>query len=105
VDHIKAIAFDLYGTLYDVHSVVARCDELLPGRGREISNLWRQKQFEYTWLRSLMNRYVTFERATEDALRYTCRHLRFALDDEACKVLCDASLIGAGVSARRMMLA
>ena len=92
MDHIKAIAFDLYGTLYDVHSVAARCDELFPGRGREISTLWRQKQLEYTWLRSLMNRYVAFEQATQDALRYTCRHLRLALDDGACEALCDAYL-------------
>ncbi len=92
MDHIKAIAFDLYGTLYDVHSVVARCDEQFPGRGREISAIWRQKQLEYTWLRSLMNRYVTFEQATEDALRFTCRHLRLDLDNEACKALCDAYL-------------
>ncbi|QBR02117.1 haloacid dehalogenase type II [Paraburkholderia pallida] len=92
MDHIKAIAFDLYGTLFDVHSVVARCDEHFPGRGREISNLWRQKQLEYTWLRSLMNRYVTFEHATEDALRYTCKHLGLDLDDDVCKALCDAYL-------------
>ena len=92
MNHIKAIAFDLYGTLYDVHSVVARCDQQFPGRGREISTLWRQKQLEYTWLRSLMNRYVTFEQATEDALRFTCRHLRLDLDQRACDSLCDAYL-------------
>jgi 2-haloacid dehalogenase len=92
MNHIKAIAFDLYGTLYDVHSVVARCDQQFPGRGREISTLWRQKQLEYTWLRSLMNRYVTFEQATEDALRFTCRHLGLDLDGEAHKALCDAYL-------------
>lgn len=57
MDYIKAIAFDLYGTLGDVHVVAERCEDLLPGRGREISMVWRQKQIEYTWLRSLMNRY------------------------------------------------
>jgi 2-haloacid dehalogenase len=72
--------------------VVARCDQQFPGRGREISTLWRQKQLEYTWLRSLMNRYVTFEEATEDALRFTCRHLRLDVGDEACSTLCDAYL-------------
>jgi 2-haloacid dehalogenase len=39
-----------------------------------------------------MNRYVTFEEATEDALRFTCRHLRLDLGDEACRTLCDAYL-------------
>ncbi|MFM0340560.1 haloacid dehalogenase type II [Paraburkholderia fungorum] len=92
MDPIKAIAFDLYGTLFDVHSVVDRCDEQFPGRGREISALWRQKQLEYTWLRSLMNRYVTFEQATEDALRYTCRHLGLDLSASACGALCEAYL-------------
>jgi 2-haloacid dehalogenase len=90
MDTIQGIAFDLYGTLFDVHSVVNRCDERFPGRGREISTMWRQKQLEYTWLRSLMNRYVTFEQATEDALRFTCRYLRLDLDEQACKSLCDA---------------
>lgn len=90
--HIRAIAFDLYGTLFDVHSVAEQCNKRFPGRGREISALWRQKQLEYTWLRSLMNRYVTFEQATEDALRYTCRHLGLALDDTTRDALCEAYL-------------
>ncbi|MDB6001934.1 MAG: haloacetate dehalogenase, partial [Rhizobacter sp.] len=92
MDAIKGIVFDLYGTLYDVHSVVARCEEYWPQRGREISVLWRQKQLEYTWLRSLMGRYVSFEQATEDALRYTCAHLGLDLDAERHRVLCDGYL-------------
>lgn len=92
MDHIKAVAFDLYGTLCDVHTVADRCEERFPGRGREISNVWRQKQLEYTWLRSLMNRYVTFEQATEDALRFACRHLALDLDDETSALLCNAYL-------------
>jgi 2-haloacid dehalogenase len=44
----KAIVFDLYGTLYDVHSVARRCDGHYPGRGMDISVMWRQKQLEYT---------------------------------------------------------
>ena len=92
MNHIKAIAFDLYGTLFDVHSVIDQCEQHFPGRGREISTLWRQKQLEYTWLRSLMNRYVTFEQATEDALRYACRYLKLDLKDETKAALCDAYL-------------
>lgn len=90
----KAIVFDLYGTLYDVHSVVERCDASYPGRGTEISLLWRQKQLEYTWLRSLMGQhlYIPFEQATRDALVYTCRHLGLDLDDATCAALCDAYL-------------
>ena len=61
---IRAIVFDLYGTLYDVHSIVDRCDQLYPGRGSALSLLWRQKQLEYTWLRSLMGRHADFEQVT-----------------------------------------
>jgi 2-haloacid dehalogenase len=88
--HIKGIAFDLYGTLFDVHSIVGRCDEHFPGRGREISALWRQKQLEYTWLRSLMGHYVDFEQITEEALRFTCGHLRLDLDATKQAILCNA---------------
>ncbi|SKD00815.1 2-haloalkanoic acid dehalogenase, type II [Burkholderia sp. CF099] len=92
MNHIKAIAFDLYGTLFDVHSVSVQCDEQFAGRGQQISNVWRQKQLEYTWLRSLMNRYIPFEHVTEEALRFTIRHLGLELDERACRSLSDAYL-------------
>lgn len=79
---IKGIVFDLYGTLYDVHSVASACSRHFPGRGLEISMLWRQKQLEYTWLRSLMGQYITFEQATEDALRFVAKHLKLEMGDE-----------------------
>jgi 2-haloacid dehalogenase len=88
----KAVVFDLYGTLYDVHSVAERCDGRYPGRGMEISIMWRQKQLEYTWLRSLMGQYIPFEQATRDALVHTCRHLKLDLDPAARDMLCDAYL-------------
>ena len=90
--NIQAIVFDLYGTLYDVHSVVRVCDEAFPGHGEAISRLWRQKQLEYTWLRSLMERYVSFEKATEDALRFACAQLGLALDEQTHQRLSDAYL-------------
>jgi 2-haloacid dehalogenase len=90
--NIQGIVFDLYGTLYDVHSVVQACEEVYPGQGDAISRLWRQKQLEYTWLRSLMGRYVNFEIATEDALRFTCSHLGLPLDNETHHRLSDAYL-------------
>jgi 2-haloacid dehalogenase len=89
---IKAVVFDLYGTLYDVHSVATSCEAHFPLRGREISLLWRQKQLEYTWLRSLMAKYVNFERATEDALIYACIHLDLELDAPTMHSLCNAYL-------------
>ncbi len=54
---LQALVYDAYGTLYDVHSVLQRCEGFFPGRGGELSRLWRAKQLEYTWQRSLMQRY------------------------------------------------
>jgi 2-haloacid dehalogenase len=84
---IGAVVFDAYGTLFDVHSVVARCDQLFPARGKELSHLWRGKQLEYTWLRSLMGRYEDFESITRSALTYACRGLGLELSDDAAAVL------------------
>jgi len=78
---LRALVFDAYGTLFDVHSVVRLCDELWPGKGVQLSQLWRAKQLEYTWLRSLMRRYQDFSQVTEDALAYACAALGLALDD------------------------
>lgn len=68
----KALVFDAYGTLFDVRSVLSRCEEVFPGQGQEITTLWRVKQLEYSWLRSLMGRYEDFWRLTEDGLRWAC---------------------------------
>jgi 2-haloacid dehalogenase len=76
-----ALVFDAYGTLFDVHSVIALCETLWPGRGAELSRLWRTKQLEYTWLRSLMGRYEDFARITEAALRHACAALALPCDD------------------------
>ena len=78
---LRALVFDAYGTLFDVHSVVELCDELWPGKGLLLSQLWRTKQLEYSWLRSLMRRYQDFAQVTEAALAYACASLGLALDD------------------------
>jgi 2-haloacid dehalogenase len=80
-ERFRALVFDAYGTLYDVHSVVALCDGLWPGKGVQVSQLWRAKQLEYTWLRSLMGRYEDFGRVTEASLRYACAALALPYDD------------------------
>ncbi|MGA7329167.1 MAG: haloacid dehalogenase type II [Rhodomicrobium sp.] len=67
---VKACVFDAYGTLFDVHSPAAALASELGDRGPEISNQWRTKQLEYTWLRSLMGLYVDFAQVTADALDY-----------------------------------
>ncbi len=69
------IAFDAYGTLFDVASIDRRLAHHFGGQAPALATLWRQKQLEYTWLRTLMQRYNDFEHLTEDALRYACRRL------------------------------
>ena len=70
---IKAVVFDAYGTLYDIQSVAAVTEEAFPGYGEIITQMWRIKQLEYTWLRSLMRRYEDFSVVTRDSLVYTLR--------------------------------
>jgi len=71
----KAFVFDAYNTLFDVYSVQASCEEVFPGYGEKLTRLWRTKQLEYSWLRSLMGRYEDFWKLTGDGLRYSCRFL------------------------------
>ena len=67
---IRACVFDAYGTLFDVHSAVGRYRESLGSRADELSTVWRQKQLEYTWLRTLMRRHADFWQVTRDALEF-----------------------------------
>lgn len=62
--------FDAYGTLFDVHSVTAALESLFPGKGAALSQTWRTKQLEYTWQRTLMQRYAGFNQVTAEALIY-----------------------------------
>jgi 2-haloacid dehalogenase len=65
---IEACVFDAYGTLFDVHSAVARLRPRIGAQADALSQLWRAKQLEYTWLRSLMGRHADFWQVTGDAL-------------------------------------
>jgi len=67
---IKACVFDAYGTLFDVHSAVGGLQADVGPRHAELSALWRTKQLEYTWLRSLMQCHTDFWEVTSDALHY-----------------------------------
>ena len=77
---IRGYVFDAYGTLFDVHSVVEAGRALTPDPVA-LSTLWRQKQLEYTWLRSLMGRYEDFWAVTEAALRHSVKRLGLAASD------------------------
>jgi 2-haloacid dehalogenase len=72
---IKAVVFDAYGTLYDIQSVAVVTEQAFPGYGELITQIWRIKQLEYTWLRSLMRRYQDFSVITRESLAYTLKAL------------------------------
>jgi 2-haloacid dehalogenase len=67
---VAAIAFDAYGTLFDVASAAAAARDELGDRWAPLADLWRVKQLQYTWLRSLMGRHADFRRVTEDSLDF-----------------------------------
>jgi len=70
---IKAVVFDAYGTLYDVHSVFTKTEELCPGKGDLITQIWRLKQLEYTWLQTSLQDYRDFTFLTHASLEYALR--------------------------------
>ncbi len=77
---VKAVVFDAYGTLYDIQSVAAVTEQAFPGYGEIVTQIWRIKQLEYTWLRSLMRRYQDFSVVTRESLAYTLKALGLAHD-------------------------
>jgi 2-haloacid dehalogenase len=76
----KAVVFDAYGTLFDVHSVASLAEQLWPGRGDTLSQAWRARQLEYSWLRAMSGRYKPFWDVTRDALRHSAARLGLPLD-------------------------
>src|SRR3990172_10623127 len=88
---VQGIAFDAYGTLFDVNSVVEAC-KTGPSGPRGLSRLWRAKQLEYSWLRALMGHYEDFWSVTEAALRFAVKQNRIKADETAIKALMNAYL-------------
>jgi 2-haloacid dehalogenase len=88
---IRGYVFDAYGTLFDVHSVV-EAGRAITSDPVLLSATWRQKQLEYTWLTTLMGRYVDFWAITEAALRYAVRRLDVRADEADLRRLMAAYL-------------
>ena len=84
---IKALAFDAYGTVFDVHSVVTLAEEMFPGKGKELSQLWRSKQIEYMFLRTIMGRYIPHDQNTEAGLKYSMKYLKLPGGESERKAL------------------
>jgi 2-haloacid dehalogenase len=84
---IQAIAFDAYGTLFDVYSIGTLAEKLFPRRGVALAELWRDKQIEYTRLRTMCSMYKPFWEVTQDALIFSCKKLKLELGFEAQNAL------------------
>ena len=80
---IKACVFDAYGTLFDVHSAVGVHRAALGEKADAVSAVWRDKQLQYTWLRSLMGAHADFWQVTGDALDFALE--RHGIDDSALR--------------------
>lgn len=87
---LKALVFDAYGTLFDVQSVAGVTDAAFPGHGETITQIWRLKQLEYTWLRALMGRYEDFWAVTCESLDFTLKTLGLAATPELIAKIAEA---------------
>lgn len=81
--NIKAVLFDAYGTLFDIHSPAAQVEAELGPNAKAISDLWRAKQLQYTWLRSLMQAFTQFDTITADALDFALAN--YGVDNPAVR--------------------
>jgi 2-haloacid dehalogenase len=84
---IHAIAFDAYGTLFDVYSITALGEKLFPGHGATLAKLWRDTQIDYSRLRTLCSMYKPFWEVTQDALVFACKKLKLDLTLDAQNAL------------------
>ena len=88
----QTLVFDLYGTLVDTGSVTAECERVFPGRGAAVSNIWRAKQLEYTWLLNSMGEYLDFREVTRRALTFSCHSERLKCEADTVSFLMEAYL-------------
>jgi 2-haloacid dehalogenase len=102
--NVQAVLFDAYGTLFDVHSVVLRGGAGIAGNIEALSQLWRRKQLEYTWLSALMERYEDFRQISEEALRAAVRELSIEATERQLEQLVQAYLFPAAFADARSAL-
>jgi 2-haloacid dehalogenase len=89
---IKAVVFDAYGTLYDVHSIYSKAEALCPGKGDLITQIWRLKQLEYTWLQTSLRDYRDFAFLTHASLEFALCAVDIEPSDHLTKPLFDKYL-------------
>jgi 2-haloacid dehalogenase len=91
IPKIKAIAFDGF-PIFDPRPIFSLAETLYPGKGKDLSQAWRTRQFEYQWLRALSGQYVDFWQATEDGLSFAVKQLKLEPSQEKMQRLMDAYL-------------
>ncbi|MEP6608789.1 MAG: haloacid dehalogenase type II [Burkholderiaceae bacterium] len=84
-----AALFDVFGTLLDVYSVTRRAEELFAGSGERLARLWREKQVQYSQLRTMSGRYASFSKVTRDSLEYSLEALGLSASPEDVSRLLD----------------
>lgn len=84
------LAFDVYGTLINTHGVMSKIEDMLDIDAQAFSNIWREKQLEYSFRRGLMQNYENFAVCTRQALDYTCAYYKLELAEEQKQALMDA---------------
>lgn len=89
--HFKAVAFD-YFVLFNPNSIIPKVEEVFPGKGEAFVKMWRAKQFEYGYLRSITSHHKDFFKVTEDALAYTANAMGLQLTAENKQKLLNAYL-------------
>ncbi len=87
----QAVAFDGF-PIFDARPVFALTEELFPGKGGELSNAWRTRQFEYQWLRTLSHQYSDFWSITADSLTFAAKSLQLDLTADKRTRLMDSYL-------------
>jgi len=87
----KAVAFD-YFVIFDANSVIPEAERAFPGKGADFTRMWRTKQFEFGFLRSITNRHADFFKVTEDALIYAAEAMKLDLTDDKRRRLVNAYL-------------
>ncbi|GAB4229486.1 MAG: haloacid dehalogenase type II [Elainellaceae cyanobacterium] len=88
--NLQGIAFDAYGTLFNTHSVINLANQIFPEHGTQLSEIWRTKQLQYTWLLSLMGHYEDFWNVTKYALTFACQQLNLICTPAIEQQLMDA---------------
>jgi 2-haloacid dehalogenase len=97
---VRAAVFDAYGTLFDVASASERARGSLGDKWQPLAELWRAKQLQYTWLRSLMGRHADFWRVTGDALDFAMAALGIEDDGLRARLMALYERLGAYPEAR-----